>query len=73
MVGTSDTAMVQYSCDVGRSGPVRLMGDITPAHTRECYHNGICVLYEIPLTIGAGRLPTFQGERLAVSPGGCPQ
>ena len=48
VVGTSDTAMVQYSCDFNRGGLVRLMGGITyTAHTRGMLTVAGLVLYEI--------------------------
>ena len=48
VVGTSDTAMVQHSCDFNRGGLVRLMGGITyTAHTRGMLTVAGLVLYEI--------------------------
>ena len=48
VVGTSDSAMVQYSCDFNRGGLVRLMGGITyTAHTRGRLTVAGLVLYEI--------------------------
>jgi hypothetical protein len=53
VVGTSDTVMVQYSCDFNRGGLVRLMGGITyTAHTRGMSTVAGLVLYEIYSPLG---------------------